>query len=713
MRSLRKSLNGNKDSIRSQISTPLPVPVVSKPASATLPPQKVIRANASYRPQAPQELSFQKGDFFHVLKDDPSSPWYEAHNPASGARGLVPRNLFEEFGKTTPPTIRGSLGGNLAPIIPGAPLISPISPTPKTPKTQVFYAIVLHDFVAERQDELDAKRGDAITVVAQSNREWFVAKPIGRLGRPGLIPATFVEIHDPTTGAAISDIDALMDRGDLPRVEDWKRAMLNYKQNSIALGVIDSPGPNTTTFQQQQPLSPDHAISVQQPSPSTGHFNDPSRPETPHVLPDGLFLSAGVVSFHFEADDYWFRINAVFQPYAEHGQNQLPPAKQLILFRVYNDFYDFQVTLLDTFPREAGRQPPHPRSLPYMPGPADSVDDALTATRRGELDIYIQELCALSKTGSRYVLESQIVRQFLAPRRGDVETDTVARPQELEELLSEDYRDERYEEEDERGLQQGIDRLNIQDEGRRSRNSDYDQERYPQPSQQNNNTYNQHPYARVDNLRTSTDGFGGQGAYGQNHQRTGSQSSFHQNGSTLSHNSRTSRSNSPAPPRTYSPQQYQYQSSQQSLSGSRNSDYANHQQQLPPRSDSYNSNGNGSNNYPPSPSSKSRTSSQALSQPGRSPNNHSINSPSISAANPQTAFVKIKIFDRIADDLIAIRVHPQVTHAELMDKIQTRLGGEVARLKYRDSITKAERGIDSNEQLTAWIEGTDKHVLYA
>jgi bud emergence protein 1 len=75
--------------------------------------------------------------------------------------------------------------------------------------------------------------------------------------------------------------------------------------------------------------------------------------------------------------------------------------------------------------------------------------------------------------------------------------------------------------------------------------------------------------------------------------------------------------------------------------------------------------------------------------------------------------VKIKIFDRVADDLIAIRVHPRVSHAELMDKVQARLGGEVANLKYRDSMSNAFVGLDSDQQLRAWIEGTDKHVLYA
>lgn len=99
MKSLRKSLNGYKDQSH-HISSPVsPLPPLSKPIAATQPPKKVIRALQSHRASAPQELSFEKGDFFHVVNDVGSGFWYEAHNPMTGARGLVPRNMFEVFGK--------------------------------------------------------------------------------------------------------------------------------------------------------------------------------------------------------------------------------------------------------------------------------------------------------------------------------------------------------------------------------------------------------------------------------------------------------------------------------------------------------------------------------------------------------------------------------------------------------------------------------------
>lgn len=103
MKSLRKSLNGNgnRDIHRLEISTPLPLPSVSKPQNASLPPQKVIRAIASYRPQGPQQLPFQKGDFFYVTGNvETQGDWYDAHNPVTGARGLVPKSMFEEFCKS-------------------------------------------------------------------------------------------------------------------------------------------------------------------------------------------------------------------------------------------------------------------------------------------------------------------------------------------------------------------------------------------------------------------------------------------------------------------------------------------------------------------------------------------------------------------------------------------------------------------------------------
>ena len=104
MWALRKSLGSNKDHHSSHhISSPITSPTLSKASINLPPPTRVIRATSKYRSQGSRQLSFEKGDFFHVLRDiDNQGLWYEAHNPVTGTRGLVPRALFEEFSKGNP-----------------------------------------------------------------------------------------------------------------------------------------------------------------------------------------------------------------------------------------------------------------------------------------------------------------------------------------------------------------------------------------------------------------------------------------------------------------------------------------------------------------------------------------------------------------------------------------------------------------------------------
>jgi len=113
----------------------------------------------------------------------------------------------------------------------------------------MVYGIVMYDFAAERPDELEAKAVEAIIVIAQSNPEWFVAKPIGRLGGPGLIPVSFIEIRDMTSGQAVPDAQEAVQRAGVPKVEEWKKMAADYKNSSITLGKFEVP-----TSQQQQSL---------------------------------------------------------------------------------------------------------------------------------------------------------------------------------------------------------------------------------------------------------------------------------------------------------------------------------------------------------------------------------------------------------------------------------------------------------------------------
>jgi bud emergence protein 1 len=510
----------------------------------------------------------------------------------------------------------------------------------------------------------------------------------------------------------IADVEALMDRGDLPRVEDWKRAMFNYKQSSIALGVLDEPTRDSGV--PNSPYAPPHppgsapgaqnqASSLQPKHPP--RLEPPPRTPSPTHLPKGILLAADVVSFHYEMEEYWFRIDATFQPYDPANPNSIPPAKQLVLFRVYNDFYDFQVNLLNTFPREAGREPPAERILPYMPGPAQRVDDQITATRRAELDEYLHKLCELNHSGAKYILEHDVAREFLALKPGDVENESDPRVDDIEALYGYDEYTNGHSEvadEYENEVRDTLGNMSIskREDEERSEGSDYDEEGYMPPPQSS-----EHPSHRPGeslsglSLRHQ--------AHAQNHQRTGSAVSSRaapgagRGVSPYHHHASPSQAapslpgHSPGHSRSFSP------SGRSPLEDSRMSEYSNRWPD------------NNSASSPSSPHSKS--SSIAPSSRSRSQSNatSNLNNPPISAANSQTAFVKIKIFDRVTDDLIALRVHPRVSHGELMDKVQARLGGEVTHLRYRDSLNNEFVGLNNDDELSDWMESTDKHVLYA
>lgn len=76
---LRKSLQKNEKRISPPVLTP-------KAQYAIEAPKAVIRALYDYTRASPQELSFSKGDFFHVVGDAQDINWYalvESHQKMS------------------------------------------------------------------------------------------------------------------------------------------------------------------------------------------------------------------------------------------------------------------------------------------------------------------------------------------------------------------------------------------------------------------------------------------------------------------------------------------------------------------------------------------------------------------------------------------------------------------------------------------------------
>ncbi|KAF2180478.1 scaffold protein Scd2 [Zopfia rhizophila CBS 207.26] len=441
----RRSMKGEKDSNR-----PHHISIPPKDAIAIVPPKKVIKALYDYQAPDPNPasgyLSFSQGDFLHVVGRENDSDWYEACNPLHGTRGLVPVTYFEGVGKTVRDS--GDSTKSMTPSQPSAPhdsgyqeksISSPNStddiaklPQPmRLSKSMakgtgaMVYGIVMYDFKAERPDELEAKEGEAIIVIAQSNPEWFVAKPITRLGGPGLIPVSFIEIRDMATGQPVPDAQEAVQRAGVPKVEEWKKMAADYKNGSIPLGKLETnsqqtlqqgmermslssksqAGRDTSGGYTQGNSAPSHSRNPSQYQNQNQHQYRGSTPANSNLLAP---VKACVPRYCFADDIFWFIIEC-----------QMEDGRHWELQRLYQDFYDLQIQLIATYPVEAGTSGAGERTLPFMPGPVTYVTDNISNGRRANLDEYIKNLLKLGP----HITHGSLVKSFFAPRHGDYEID--------------------------------------------------------------------------------------------------------------------------------------------------------------------------------------------------------------------------------------------------------------------------------------------------
>jgi len=365
-----------------------------------------------------------------VLSRENDPDWYEACNPLKNERGLVPVKYFDNVGKTvrdsgdstssaskthdsgyaersTPPSqvnTSTSMPADMA--MPGHRASKSVGKN-----AGGVYGMVIYDFVSERPDELDAKEGEAIIVIAQSNPEWFVAKPITRLGGPGLIPVSFIEIRDMTTGQAVPDPVEAVRKAGIPKVEEWKKMAAEYKNTSIPLGTVSSSSQAASLQQSMDRMS---LSSTSQHNGSYSHERTPSNAYTyQQQQAQNLYapIMASVPRYTYIDEKFHFIV-----------QCQLSNGTHWDLSRIYEDFYELQINLINAFPEEAGNVPGTPRILPYMPGPVRFVTDNVSEGRRANLDEYLRDLLRLQQ----HITCSSIVRNFFAPRQGDYEVDENA-----------------------------------------------------------------------------------------------------------------------------------------------------------------------------------------------------------------------------------------------------------------------------------------------
>lgn len=344
-------------------------------------------------------MKFNTGEFFHVLNvsDDPrhkeaeENGWFEATNPMTNAKGMVPISYFEVFDRSRPSTVSNQSSNLRA----GSRSLNP---------NQTLYAVTLYEFKAERDDELDVSPGENLIICAHHDYEWFIAKPINRLGGPGLVPVSYVKIIDLLNPlASESTVDTsnrdhvvdLINGFKIPTVEHWKDQTAKYQASTIPLGHISS--------------------TKAPPQSSTSQFFDgQTSTSNRSSLVSISIIDASVDSYQLDHGRYQYLITA-----------KLSNGKIRHLYRYYQDFYDLQVRLLELFPYEAGKIENSKRTIPSIPGPLINVNDSISKLRREKLDFYLSNLIALPPHISR---SEEVLRLFEVLNNGfDREVDAPNR----------------------------------------------------------------------------------------------------------------------------------------------------------------------------------------------------------------------------------------------------------------------------------------------
>ncbi|KAL9937355.1 hypothetical protein V8E36_003764 [Tilletia maclaganii] len=728
LKDFRRSLNKDRSSRGAAPTTY--TGVRSATAATKQPPSKVIRATRDYRAHQPNELSFAKGDFFHVLNDSTHPEWFEAVNPITNARGHVPAAYFDVLTKTARPGLQTLPGPQSPPIggpmggLGGGGMAGPGSLSPDAggfggmgPPSGAnigagalpggvgkggaggLYAVVKYDFDAERPDELQSKAGDSIIIIAQSNFEWFVARPIGKLGGPGLIPVAFVEIRDMVTGRPVDNVEEMIQNGFIPKVEEWKRMKADNTKNAIPLGRFDfngPPGPGQPPHQGGPPFGGDHGPGMNGLGPGgmgglpgmgeyggagpSGQYQhghpgmgpagmqsmhgqlsndmylrqDHPLPEPPQdeielppgmapgePLPCGIIESARVDSFHYEQGDYWFRIQATHIAGPSPAPSDVLRAptgevRELILYRLYEDFYEFQLALLEHFPAEAGRET----------GPNGQPNERILPLMPGPIEEVDDVITSQRRADldtyiqelcalPEHIRRSELLRVFFESRPGDHCT-----------------------------------RLPLLQQGQGPAEGGAAGEETPGPARP---------------------------------ERTKEQ--------VISNGTQKYAEDQPVNPSARSAEGLADSVASLSLGSSKTDGESSIGG---PSSDTRSSAGTGGTSFghlqPLSMLTKTDTSGSGGST-GRGVSPSGASSAAAAAAAAAGGFIKIKIFNRASDDLVAIRVPPDVTFSGLMSKVRERLGNEIAVMRYRDE--GGMMRLSDDDDLSEWIASGQKLTLWA
>lgn len=369
-------------------------------------PTEVAQATQFHQARNAGELSFKKGDFFYLTKNDQVAPdgTIEILDPIKNVKGRAPARCFKIFEKTHNSSTgdeSSSSSSFPSPIINKRQISTSSSNFSPKPLGNLF-GVVLYDFNAERSDELTVQTGEIIYICAHHEYEWYIAKFLNKVGEVGLVPVSYVQLIDAVTRIPFNESPKdIIEREHLPTVDEWKVVKNRHKASTKSVGPAATNSSDSISRQSSQ-------------NNSTGRVSSITRSPLKRNISQSLVLPQEVNIEYFSSTNnkFWFLVRAKMSDNTVRS-----------LCRYYEDFFNFHQKLLSTWPREGGKYDTtkKERILPFIPGPVVDVTEGLCHKRLIDLNEYLNILLKLPD----YISKSSLVLSFFDLMNGDESSDEL------------------------------------------------------------------------------------------------------------------------------------------------------------------------------------------------------------------------------------------------------------------------------------------------
>ncbi|KAJ9073997.1 bud emergence protein 1 [Entomophthora muscae] len=352
---------------------------VTRPVTKTT---TVVRAISSHTAKAPREFSFVKEDCFYMLGGAAEGKdFIEVIHPKLRTPGLVPAYKFE-FVPTT--------------------ALNKVRNQNRKPKNVLAY--VTSKTFKYNNEDLEASKGDPVLILEEIDENFYFAKLIGKVGAPGRIHKSQVELKEEVTQKAqrtesLSSLCALRKNnstGNAPRTEKM-RFMSSRRSDS-------TPQLLCQQYSSWGVLGAELSLGTAE--------NFDNKITESHVVLDAIPISEiKIVGW----DRALIELTAIFCDSSCQS-----------VFRSPASFRELQLKLLETFPSESGFNGKD-RVMPYMPD-LDCNPNAIA-----ELNAYFQELLEVNALLPR----CRPLLEFVAIRQGDAKKAPKGRPLQINKLFTE------------------------------------------------------------------------------------------------------------------------------------------------------------------------------------------------------------------------------------------------------------------------------------